>query len=66
MAKQKKASLEFFILFGLILLFYNNIVSFLASFGFTSAFANLFILLAVGLVAYRYTPWLNAIVRGKI
>lgn len=65
MAKQKKEYMEFFVLFGLMILFFNNVVAFLKNlFGFDNVAANFVIFLATIILVYRFTPWLDAMIRG--
>jgi len=61
---REKVSPVTLVLIGLILVFYNNIVGFLASYGFASAQANAVILMSVIVLAYYKTPWIKAILRG--
>lgn len=53
-------------LFWLILIMYNQIAGFLASFGLKENWqVNFFLLGILVIIAYRWTPYIDAIVRGN-
>jgi len=66
MAKSKKTIPIYWVTVGLILIFYNQIVSFLASFGLKEIWqANIAILVLIVALAYFFTPYIETILRGK-
>lgn len=65
-AKSKKSTIPiWYVIVGLIVIGYNQVTQFLASWGFKEVWQVNFVLLGVMVVsAYYFTPYLDAVLRG--